>query len=159
VNGVKDQTLINVVVTVLVLVFLLSRQLSVRPLRERSVIGLVLVVLGLVGSAQFFAAHHPGVGDVALLALSLVIGCGLAVVRALWTIRLWVRDGRTLRQGNALTALLWVVSLGQHLAVDKVVLTGAGSATILLYFGVVLTVQREALVLRAHKSSVLSGGS
>jgi len=159
VNGVKDQTLINVVVTVLVLVFLLRRQLSARPLRERSVIGLVLVALGLVGSAQFFAAHHPGAGDIALLALSLVIGCALAVVRALWTIRLWVRDGRTLRQGNALTALLWVVSLGQHLAVDKVVLAGAGSATILLYFGVVLTVQRQVLVLRARTSSVLSDAS
>jgi hypothetical protein len=156
VDGVKDQALLNIAVTVLVLAFLLSRQLTVRPLRERSVIGLVLVVVGLVEVAQFAGAHPMGAGDIALLVLSLAIGCALAVVRALWTIRLWVQDGRTMRQGNALTALLWVVSLGQHLAVDKVVLAGAGTATILLYFGVVLVVQREVLVLRARRTGVLS---
>ncbi|TDP96675.1 hypothetical protein [Labedaea rhizosphaerae] len=152
----KDQALINIAVTVLVLAFLLSRQLAVRPLRERSMIGLVLLVVGLVEAGQFVSAHSLDAGDLALLVLSLAIGCALAVVRALWTIRLWVQDGRTMRQGNALTALLWVVSLGQHLAVDKVVLAGAGSATILLYFGVVLVVQREVLVLRARRSGVLS---
>ena len=155
--GVKDQALLNIVIAVLVLAFLLSRQLAVRPLRERSMVGLVLVVAGLVEAAQFLTAHHPGAGDVALLVLSLAIGCALAAVRALWTIRLWVQNGRTLRQGTALTALLWVVSLGQHLAVDKVVLAGAGSATVLLYLGVVLVVQQEVLVVRARRSGVLTG--
>jgi hypothetical protein len=110
-----------------------------------------------VGSAQFLSKNHLDVGDVVLLVLSLAIGCGLAVVRALWTVRLWVQDGRTMRQGNVLTAVLWVVSLGQHLAIDKLILPGAASATILVYFGIVLLVQREVLLVRARRSGVLSG--
>lgn len=155
-DGVNDQGLINIVITVLVLAFLLTRQLSARPLRDRSLIGLILVLVGLVGSAQFFTKNHPGAGDVALLVVSLAIGVALAAVRALWTVRLWVQDGRTMRQGSALTAVLWVVSLGQHLAMDKLVMTGAGTATILLYFGIVLMVQREVLLMRAKRSGQLT---
>ena len=150
----NDQTTINIAISVLVLAFLLTRQLTVRTLRERSVVAPILVLIGVLESAQFFSAHHPGAGDVALLGLSLVIGCALGAVRALWTVRLWVQDGRVLRQGGAVTAVLWVVGMAQHLAVDEVVLPGLGTATILFYFGVVLLVQQVVLVTRARRTVI-----
>jgi hypothetical protein len=62
-TAARARTLINIAVTVLVLVFLLSRQLSAWPLRDRSLIG---PIDRPRGSAQFFINNHLGVGDVAL---------------------------------------------------------------------------------------------
>ena len=54
--------------------------------------------------------------------------------------------GRAWRQGNWLTALLWVVSLAVHLGYDYLVdgrgsQAGLGSASLLLYFGVTFTIR------------------
>jgi hypothetical protein len=142
---------LNIAITVVVLVLLLTLQLSARPLRDKPTIGVILAVVGLAESAQFFTAHHPGAGDIALMVLSLAVGAALAAVRALFTVRIWSQDGRLMRQGNALTALLWVVSIGQHLLIDRLVMPGAGTVTILFYFGVVLIVQRAVLLARAQR--------
>ncbi|TDV43112.1 hypothetical protein [Actinophytocola oryzae] len=145
---------LNIAITVVVLALLLARQLTARPLRDKPTIGVILVVFGLVESARFFTDHHPNVGDVALMVLSLAIGSALAAVRALFTIRIWSQNGRPMRQGNALTAVLWLVSLGQHLLTDQFVMAGAGTATILCYFGVVLIVQRAVLLTRARRTGL-----
>ncbi len=51
---------------------------------------------------------------------------------------------------TVLTAALWVVGLGQHLLVDLLAGDhGLGSASLLAYFGLVLLVQRLALLHRA----------
>lgn len=147
--------LMNLAVTGVVLAWLLVRQLSVRPLKERSHLALILVVGGLIGAAEFFGNHRPGPAEVVLPLLSLVVGIGLAAVRA-YTMRLWRQDGEVLRQGTWVTAVLWLVSIGQHLLVDRLVLAGAGSATLLLYFGVVLGAQRQVLLLRAQKAALVA---
>jgi hypothetical protein len=142
-----------IAVAAVVLVLLLRCQLSARPVREKPVVAVTLVVVGLAASALFFSQHQVGPSDVALMVLSLLIGAGLAAVRAVFTFHIWSQDGRLMRQGNVLTALLWVAGLSQHLLIDKLVMPGAGTATILLYFGIVRMVQRVVLLARARSGS------
>jgi hypothetical protein len=76
------------------------------------------------------------------------------VVRAV-TVRIWRQDGRVLRQGTWLTALLWLVSIGSHLAIGAVqhgsAAAAAGAAT-LAFLGVTLGAQQ--LVLRARAGAL-----
>jgi hypothetical protein len=87
--------------------------------------------------------------DLALTALSIAIGLGLAVVRAR-TIRIWAEAGNVWQQGTWVTAVLWVVGLGQHLLLDAVGAPGLGSVSLLLYFGVIIFAQRLVVLGRAR---------
>jgi hypothetical protein len=92
---------------------------------------------------------------IAALAGSLVIAAIFGVIRAA-TVRVWNDGGQAWRQGNWLTALLWVLSLAAHLGYDYVVdrksgQSGLGSASLLLYFGVTFTIQRIILQARAQR--------
>ncbi|MEW2549918.1 hypothetical protein AB0910_29830 [Streptomyces sp. NPDC047002] len=139
----------NLAVTAAVLAWLLVRQLSERPLKEKSRVALVLVVVGAVETVAF-AGHHPLSGhDAAILLASLLVGVGLATVRA-FTVRLAVRGGQVVRRGTWLTGLLWIAGIAQHFLMDTTVAAGLGQVTILLYFGVVLLAQRQVLNARAR---------
>ncbi|WP_328466996.1 alpha/beta hydrolase [Streptomyces sp. NBC_00448] len=105
--------LINVAVAVVVLIWLLSRQLSTRPVRERSRLGLVLIVVGVIETVSFTSQHSLSGRDVSLLALSLAIGVALAAVRG-FTLSVWQEGGRTLRKGGPLTAVLWIAGSPQN---------------------------------------------
>ena len=67
----------------------------------------------------------------------------------------WVDGGEAWRQGNWLTAVLWIVSLGVHLGYDYLVegknLTGLGAASLLLYLGITFMIQRLILQARAQQ--------
>ncbi|PII81701.1 hypothetical protein BMH32_10735 [Leucobacter sp. OLJS4] len=131
-------------------VWLLVRQLSVRPLKDRPALALILLMIGAAQTAQFAQDTRIDGLDVALGLASLVVGTGLAAVRA-HTVRLW-RDGdAVLTQGTVWTLLLWIVGIGQHLVFEFFTHTrGFGTATLLVYFGVVLLVQRLLLSRRAR---------
>ncbi|KUL38835.1 hypothetical protein ADL22_16340 [Streptomyces sp. NRRL F-4489] len=144
----NDPTTTDLVLTAAVLLWLLSRQLRERPLREQPVAGLVLLAIGAVQTGWYATVRPLSVRDGALVAASLVIGIALAAVRA-YTVRLAVRDGRVTRRGTPLTAVLWVAGLGQHFLIDTQVAAGLGAVTVLCYFGVVLLAQQWVLVARA----------
>ncbi|MCK7626065.1 hypothetical protein MUU72_23655 [Streptomyces sp. RS10V-4] len=144
----NDPITSNLLLTAAVLLWLLSRQLRERPLRERPVAGLVLLAIGAVETGWYATLHPLSVRDGALVVASLVIGVALAAVRA-YTVRLAVRDGRVVRRGTPLTAALWVLGLGQHFLIDTAVAAGLGAVTVLGYFGVVLLAQQWVLVARA----------
>ncbi|WP_329455049.1 hypothetical protein [Streptomyces sp. NBC_01497] len=144
-----NASLANLAVSAVVLVWLLVRQLTERPLKEKSRIGLILVVVGAVETLSYLR-HHPLSGhDAAMLLVSLLIGVGLAAVRA-FTVRLSGRGGQVMRQGTWLTGLLWIVSIGQHFLIDATVSAGLGSVSVLLYFGVVLLAQQQVLTARTR---------
>ena len=131
-------------------VWLLVRQLSVRPLQDRPTLALILLVIGAAQTAQFAQERTIDGIDVLLGLASLAVGAGLAAVRA-HTVRLW-RDGdAVLTQGTWWTLLLWIVGIGQHLVFEFFThIHGFGTATLLVYFGVVLLVQRLLLSRRAR---------
>ncbi|MFE6686424.1 hypothetical protein ACFVFQ_08075 [Streptomyces sp. NPDC057743] len=151
----NNPTATNLAITAVVLVWLLSRQLTERPLRERSPVGLVLLVIGAVETGVYVTSSPLSWRDGAVVVASLAVGVLLAAVRA-FTVRLSVRGGRVMRQGTALTAALWIVSLGQHFLIDTAVAAQLGAVTVLFYFGVVLLAQQLVLVRRAAAAG-LSG--
>jgi hypothetical protein len=144
-----SSSVVNIVIGLLVLAWLISSQLRRKPLTAKTRLGLILAVVGLVETWNFAQHNHLNGRDVALTGLSIVIGLGLAVARA-WTVRVWAGQGNVWQQGTWVTALLWVAGLGQHLLLDTLVVSGLGSASLLLYFGVVIFAQRLVVLSRAR---------
>ncbi len=149
----------NLVIGVLVLVLLLSRQLVTRRLSESYRLPLILAVIGIIEFANFLKGHPDDDGGIgAAVAGSLVIAAAFGVVRAL-TVRVWREDGQLLRRGTWLTAVLWVLSLAAHLGYDYLVAGhvagknggNVGDATVLLYLVVTLTIQRFVLLNRVAR--------
>ena len=148
----------NVIVAVLVLAFVLWRQLQPREVREDSPYRLMLLlgVVGIVDLVGFADSHHVNAMAWSLLAASLVVGCILGVMRG-ETVHIWRRDGVLVRQGNALTVLLWAAGLAVHVLVDLMIngvdgsASGIGATAILLYFGVALAAQRFTTLNRAER--------
>ncbi|MGC5167740.1 hypothetical protein [Luteimicrobium sp. DT211] len=151
---------VHVVLGLLALVCILSRQVQKRPARSSLRMPLVLTAVGLYEATSFVrdAAPASGVpaGVVALLALGVVVGGALAAVRG-YQVRVWRdADGTFVRQGTPLTVLLWLVAIAAHLGIDVAIdrvahdLSGLGSASLLLYLGVVLGIQGLVVRRRAE---------
>jgi len=139
----------------IVLILVLLRQVRVRPVPRvfQPRLPLVLGVIGLFEMSSYVGDHHVSGAAWGWVVGSLLIGAvGLGLLRGL-SMRVWAADGWVLRQGNALTMGLWLVSLLVHFAGDA---TGnhAGAAglqasSFLLYLGVTLSVQYYVLFRRA----------
>jgi hypothetical protein len=158
---VSGAAVTNILIAVLIVAYLIARQLVTRPVRERSAARLVLIlgVIGIIEMVQSVKGHKLGAETITLVAAGIVMGALLGLARAV-TVRVW-RDtaGLAWRRGTVLTAMLWVVSLAAHLGIDVVVdhsttAKGLASASILLYLGVTLGVQREVIRLRAAQLPV-----
>jgi hypothetical protein len=163
---------VSIVIDLAALVWLLSRQVRTRLLKESYKIPVILGIVGLVefgafvmGGGQQFASFLKGqrsfstIADgriiLAAVAGSLVLAAVTGALRAP-TVRLWRQDGQVWRRGTWLTAVLWIVSIGAHLGYDALIAHGTGKAeigdaTMLLFFAVSLTVQRWMLTARAHR--------
>jgi len=113
-------------------------------------------VIGVVEIVDSTGGHSLGVATAAWIVGSLIIGGALGVVRAL-TVRIWrVEDGSALRRGTVATALLWIVALGAHLAMEigidrSTSIAGLGASTLLLYLAVTLGSQREVIRWRTAR--------
>jgi hypothetical protein len=99
---------------------------------------------------------------VAWIVASLVIGGALGAARA-FSAKLWRnQDGSAMSQGTPVTAVLWVISLGAHLAMEVGIdhstkIGGLGASSLLLYLAVTLGVQREVLRRRAGMPALGAG--
>jgi hypothetical protein len=143
---------VGVVMWVAVLGWLLSRQVRRRAIgrpaggrRRSGQAGWVLIAVGAVELFAFARLHPLPASAVGILLVSFLFGLGLGVVRA-HTVRIWYADGGLYRQGTWLTVLLWLVGTGGHLAGGELIgaaggPAGAGSATMLLYLGLAVSVQ------------------
>jgi len=148
--------LANIAIGLIVVGLLLVRQLQPRPARETSSVRLVLI-LGAAGIFEISKAvghHHLTAAAVAWLAVSLMAGAVMGAIRAA-TVRVWrAQDGAAWRQGTMLTAALWLISLGAHLALDTVIdhasrIAALGTSSVLLYLAMTLGIQREIVRRRA----------
>ncbi|MEU8630601.1 hypothetical protein AB0C38_00415 [Amycolatopsis sp. NPDC048633] len=145
----------NILVGLVVVAWILWRQVQQRPVREdrKPTVLLILLVLGVVALGAYFK-KEPATGlAIALLAGSLVLAAGFGVVRG-YTVRLWRQDGVLFRQGTWLTILLWLAAIGSHLGLDVLIDSGAkglGGASILLYLAVSLGAQRLVVQARATR--------
>jgi hypothetical protein len=162
----------SIVIDLAALVWLLSRQVMARPLKESYTVPVILGIIGLTEFGAFllgggqqltsflkgqrsFATIPDRTTILAAVAGSLVLAAASGAIRAP-TVRLWRQNGQFWRQGTWLTALLWIVSLGAHLGYDALITHGTGkadvgAATTLLFLAVSLAVQRVILTARAHR--------
>ena len=139
----------------LILILVLLRQVRVRPVPRvfQPRLPVVLGVIGLFEIASYAGNHH--VSSTAWLwfvGSTLVGALGLGALRGL-SMRVWTGNGWVLRQGNALTMALWLVSLLVHFAGDTAGshagAAGLEGASFLLYLGVTLAVQYYVVHRRA----------
>ena len=143
----------EIVIGVAVVLLLLARQVQKRSVKEdsRPIIVLILAVVGLFEAGQFIKAHPVGSQAVLLAVASLALAAVFGVIRA-FTVRLWREDGQLFRQGNALTIVLWLVSIGIHFGGDTLIdssAKGLSTSTLLLYLAVTLGVQQVVVRYRA----------
>jgi hypothetical protein len=152
---VNASTAVNLLIGLAVLALLVYRQLQVRPVRANFRLPLILAVIGVIELTQFLKTDHHTGTVFAALAGSLVLAAITGAIRAM-TVRVWIQAGQALRQGNWITAVLWVVSLGVHLGYDYLVdgkgpQSGLGTASLTLYFAVTYTIQRFILQAKAQR--------
>jgi hypothetical protein len=148
--------LTSIGIPVLVLLFVLFRQVQKRSVKEdsRPVLLLALLVVGVVELVQFIGDHPVNGTGIAMLLASLVLAAGFGALRA-YTVRLWREDGVLYRQGNALTVVLWLVAIGVHFGADLLIdhsgsAKGLSSVALLLYIAVSFGVQRVVVQSRAR---------
>jgi hypothetical protein len=154
----KSSESLNVLIGVLILGWILYRQLQARPAKADLRLPLILGILGLVDLTGFLQqhGHHPGY-VFAALAGSFILAVVFAMARAA-TMHIWVDNGQPWRKGTPLTAVLWILSLGAHLSYDYLVdgrgaLAGLGAASLAMYFAITYTVQRLLVQARARRIS------
>jgi hypothetical protein len=138
-----------------ILILVLLRQVRVRPV-PRVFQPRLPVVIGVIGLLEIFSYagnHHVSSSAWLWVVGSLVVGAlGLGILRGL-SVRVWTGNGWVLRQGNALTMGLWLVSLLVHFVGDAeqghAGAAGLEGASFLLYLGVTLCVQYYVVYRRA----------
>jgi len=133
----------NLVLGAWLLIVVIRRQIAPRVIRFKANFYLLIILLGMASIGDAFTKQHLHITPVQAVifgVLSLVSAIVFALLRA-WTYHLWVNeDGLVMRQGSWLTILWWVLGIGAHLGVDR--LWTGSSASLLLYLGVTLAVQR-----------------
>ncbi len=150
--------MLNIVIALVILVWMVVRQLTRRPLKERSALGWIMLAYGIVEIARFTPSHPVSPLDIGVLVASTAIGCLLAAARA-FTIRLEGTGAGATQQGNAWTAVLWMIGIGQHLLSEAFVsVPGLTQTSLLAYFGFVVLVQRQVLMGRARARGHFQAG-
>jgi hypothetical protein len=150
----------NLVIGVLVVMWLVKRQLTPRTVKEKEPYRL-MIILAAVGAwqvASYVDGLHVPAATWELLVLSFAVGVVLAYVRGA-LVHVW-RDGDVLmRQGNMVTLTLWIVSIALHIGSDLLIeqsspaLDQLGSVSLLLYLAVAIGVQRIATLRKAERLS------
>jgi len=158
---VNQQSVINILIAVVVLVWVLSRQLRAKPLKEQRPYT-IMIVLGVLGVFQIVQlAGHTQITGAAYGALvaGLASGAFFGWLRGR-CVHLWRADGVLMRQGNWLTVVLWVVGIAIHLGLDEAgavlspnngAINSLGTVGIMLYLAVALASQRFATLARAER--------
>jgi hypothetical protein len=92
-----------------------------------------------------------------MLIVSLALAAVLGTARA-YSVRIWQQaDGAWWRHGNALTLVLWLLSIGSHFGIDALAVRlagpdndvqGLGNATLLLYLAISLGLQNLLVARR-----------
>ncbi len=148
----------SVFIGAVLLVLVLLRQVAVRPVPRvlRVTLPVFIGVIGLFELIGYANGHHHIAGSAWAWVLgTLLIGAvGLGIVRGL-TVRIWTAGNWVLRQGTAVTMVLWLLSLAVHFAGDAFGAhahdgSGLVASSFLLYLGLTLGVQAAVVHRRAE---------
>jgi hypothetical protein len=139
----------------LVLVFVLLRQVRVRPVRRvfQPRLPLFLGVIGFFEMLSYAGGHHVASSAWFWILGSMLAGAlGLGALRGL-SMRVWASNGWVVRQGTTVTMALWLVSILIHFVGDAGGshngAVGLEGASFLLYLGLTLGLQSYVVHRRA----------
>jgi hypothetical protein len=148
----------SVLIGAVLLILVLLRQVAVRPVPRVIRLGLPVIigVIGLFELVGYSNDHHHIAGSAWAWVLgTLLFGAvGLGILRGL-TVRIWAAGNWVLRQGTAVTMMLWLISLAVHFAGDAFGAhahdgSGLVASSFLLYLGLTLGVQTAVVQRRAQ---------
>ena len=139
---------------ILVVGLLIYRQWAARPVQDDFRLPLIL---GIIGIVELFPRSSPARSwtSASLPALrgQPAAGRGVRGCPGPDDPGVGIRGGQAWRQGNLLTAVLWLATLAVHLGYDRLVYPhgNLGAVTILLYLAVSSGIQRMILQARARR--------
>lgn len=139
----QNLNLTNIVVGVLILFVVIRRQLEAKAVRFKPRFFVILIVIGLSSVWDAVNKQHLDLTKREAWLFGIVGLLGAAIFAALraWSYKYWVNDDQVvMRQGNWLTIVWWIVGIGVHIFADR--LWTGSSATLLLYLGITLLIQR-----------------
>lgn len=152
----------NLVVSALVFVWLLWRQMQTQPMRgDRARHWVILITgIGILGAAMtiYYGTQNKwSLSTAPLLILSLLIGMMFGAWRGS-IVKIWSRGGIPVRKGDMRTVLLWVIGLGVHYGLS-ILPSNHGSgvnqfafASLLLYLSLSATTQRAVTLGRVFRA-------
>lgn len=148
----QNLNLTNLVLGAILLIGIVRRQLEPRTIRFKLKFYLILIILGIASINDAFTHHHLSITPTQALLFSgasLLSAVVFAGLRA-WSYHFWLNDtGLVMRQGNWLTVLFWIMGVGGHLLTER--LWTGSAATLLLYLGITLLIQRGGVWWRAYQ--------
>ena len=140
----------------IVLIFVLLRQVRVVPVPRvyHPRLPIILGIIGLLELSSYAGDHHVTSTAWAWVLGTMLVGAlGLGALRGI-SMRVWAADGWVVRQGNAVTMALWLVSVLVHFVGDTGSTHSGGAdlvgASFLLYLGLTLGVQYYVVYRRAQ---------
>jgi hypothetical protein len=149
---------LNAVVVVLLVGFVLRRQVVARPIvmRKLWVLPVILLVAGISGISHVDDGHLSSTGAT-WLSIDLVTSLASGALRGC-VVRVYVRDGVLWRQGGRVTIALWIVSIGVRVLIG-VLASHAGvgevsDAALESSFGLSLLGQNGVVALRGSRTGV-----
>jgi hypothetical protein len=154
----------TVVLDVVVVVWVLYRQIQIRRVRAQVNLRLsaVLAIIGLIELISYADHHHLSARVVGVLVLSMLVGAGALAAIPPATVHIWRDESGVFRQGTWLTMALWIVSLALHFGADWWIdawkgPSGLASVSLLLYIGLTYGVQNAVVHARAQKLLAAAG--
>ena len=140
----------------IVLIAVLLRQVRVVPVPRvyHPRLPIILGIIGLLELTSYAGGHHVSSTAWAWVLGTMLVGAvGLGALRGV-SMRVWATNGWVVRQGNAVTMALWLVSVLVHFVGDTGSTQSGGAdllgASFLLYLGVTLGVQYYLVYRRAQ---------
>lgn len=136
---------------ILIIFWVISRQLRARVVTARMTIYLILMAFGAIEIFQYVEKSGLTIGFLGnLLIYSLVLPPIFGWLRVL-TYTYWVNDDQqVMRKGNLLTALFWIIYMALHLGLDHFT-KAPGNLFLLFDIGFSLLVQRYLAYNKARK--------
>jgi hypothetical protein len=139
-----------------VLFFVLLGQARIGVVRRffRPRLAVFLGVLGFIETIAYAGDHHVPSSSWAWVAGTMVLGAlGVGALRGL-SMRVWSGNGWVVRQGTAVTMVLWLVTLLAHVFGDaggsQAGAADLAGATLLLYLGLTLGMQSYVVFRRGQ---------
>lgn len=148
----------NIIIGLLVIIYVVSRQLAERPVKEDRGVKLP-IILGAIGLFEIVQTIQNGhnsasITTIILLILGLASGTFFGYLRGT-KIHIWYDKEQLMRKGNIVTVALWILGVSIHLTFEfisgRIDSSSAGlvSSSILLYVAITLGVQRYVTLERA----------